>query len=417
MKLEYLLLFKQRHVLPMLFISMVLTWLSLQNGWQSIAHIQTEIAQSRAEAKARLLEQKAYFAQRGGAGEVGYYVFHNVYREPEAWSFIALGNRLVNPYIQRIRLLGLQSQLYDGESHHPEYILLGGFDYAFWLVFCSPLLLIALLHGLVAGEQQAGRLDYLRSLARAPKTLWAKRILARWSLITASLVLPLFLFSTLHNLQFATTIHVVVITLIYTLFWAALCAFIGLRIQARNAGMNAIAMATAWLLLCVVLPNLGRFWIDQQHPVQDGSQIALQQRLQVHNAWDLPKSATLDAFYRLYPQWEHTPPVNVRFHWKWYYAFQHMADVNIRGLVHQREQALQDRDNATRKLSWLLPPLWVQVQLEHIAQSDLQNLLAHRHQIEQYHTRLRHYFYPYLFEEKPFGTEEFSGIPLNAPAD
>jgi ABC-2 type transport system permease protein len=417
MKLEYLLLFKQRHVWPMLLISMVLTWLSLQNGWQSIAHVQTEIAQSRAEAKARLLEQQAYFAQRGGAGEVGYYVFHNVYREPQAWSFIALGNRLVNPYIQRIRLLGLQSQLYDGESHHPEYVLLGTFDYAFWLVFCSPLLFIALLHGLVAAEHQAGRLNYLRSLAHAPRLLWAKRIVARWSIITASLVLPLILFSTLHGLQFAMTIHVVYITLIYTIFWAALCAFITLRVKASNAGVNAITMASAWLLLCVVLPNLGRFWIDQQHPVQDGSQIALQQRLQVHNAWDFPKSATLDAFYRLYPQWQNTPPVNVRFHWKWYYAFQHMADVKIQALVNQREQALLRRVSATRTLSCLLPPLWAQSRLEHIAQSDLQHLLAHRHQIEQYHTQLRHYFYPYLFEEKPFGIEAFSRIPVFPSAD
>ena len=417
MKLEYLLLFKQRHVWPMLLISMALTWLSLQNGWQSIAHVQTEIAQSRENAKARRLEQQAYFAQHGGAGEVGYYVFHNVYREPQEWSFIALGNRLVNPDIQRIRLLGLQSQLYDGESHHPEYVLLGAFDYAFWLVFCSPLLYIALLHGLVAGEHQAGRLDYLRSLAPAPGALWAKRIVARWSVITASLVLPLLLFSTLHGLPFATTMHVVFITLIYTLFWAALCAFISLRVKASHAGMNAITMATAWLLLCVVLPNLGRLWIDQRHPVQDGSQIALQHRVQVHNAWDLPKSATLDAFYRLYPQWQDTPPVNVRFHWKWYYAFQHMADVKVQPLVSQREQALQRRDEASRRLSWLLPPLWAQGRLERIAQSDLQHLLAHRHQVEQYHTRLRHYFYPYLFEEKAFGAEAFSGIPVYSPAD
>ncbi|MBU3735806.1 MAG: DUF3526 domain-containing protein, partial [Methylobacterium sp.] len=133
--------------------------------------------------------------------------------------------------------------------------------------------------------------------------------------------------------------------------------------------------------------------------------------VQVHNAWDLPKSATLDAFYRLYPKWQHTPPVNVRFHWKWYYAFQHMADVKIQTLVNQREHALQRRDEATRRLSSLLPPLWAQVRLERIAQSDLQDLLTHRHQVEQYHTRLRHYFYPYLFEEKLFGTEAFSRIP------
>jgi dihydropteroate synthase len=36
----------------------------------------------------------------------------------------------------------------------------------------------------------------------------------------------------------------------------------------------------------MLLPNLSQLWLDYRYPVQDGSQIALQHRQLVHNAWD-----------------------------------------------------------------------------------------------------------------------------------
>lgn len=411
MKFEYLLLLKQRHVTIMLAITMIVTWLSLQNGWLNMRHIQAEIAKSQQAERERLAEQQAFYAKYSDAGEVGYYVFHNVYFPPKVWSFVALGNRMVTPHMQRIRLLGLQGQLYDGESHHPEYVMLGAFDYAYWLVLLVPLLCIALLHDLKASEQQAQRLDFLTSLGHAQTRFWIKRLIVRWSLIALSLVLPFALFSAYHDLQIMTALQVIGITVLYTGFWALLTAGISLRGRALNASLNAITLMIIWLLLCIVLPNITHSWIHSQYPVQDGSQIALRYRQLVHNAWDFPKAATLEPFYKLYPQWKDTPPVKGRFHWKWYYAFQHMADVKLANQIQKREHALLARDLATSKFAWVLPPLWVQRQLENIAESDVNHSIKHRKQISEFHTRLRHYFYPYLFEEKPFLPRNFADMP------
>lgn len=411
MKHEYLLLLKQRYVWIMLAISMALTWFSLHNGWQNITHIEDEIAQSQHHERERLIREQSFYAERGDAGEVGYFVFHNVYQHPQEWSFLALGNRLVTPYMQRMRLLGLQGQLYDGESHHPEYVMLGAFDYAFWLVFCAPLICIALLHGLKAGEYQAQRLDFLHGLAKNPAMLWRKRVFARWSMIALSLVLPFTLFVLWQGLALGTALKVIGMTLLYTLFWTAICAAVSLRRRGNNASLNAILLVSAWLLLSVVLPNLGQLWIHQRYPVQEGSQLALHHRELVHGAWDLPKAVTLDPFYQLYPQWKDTPPVIGRFHWKWYYAFQHMADVRLADQVEQREDALLQRNTAVEKFSWVLPTLYVQRALESIAGSDVAHLVAHRRRITEYHTELRHYFYPYFFEEQRFGAADFANMP------
>ncbi|MEZ0288116.1 MAG: DUF3526 domain-containing protein, partial [Methylophilus sp.] len=104
--------------------------------------------------------------------------------------------------------------------------------------------------------------------------------------------------------------------------------------------------------------------------------------------------------------------VTDRFHWKWYYAFQHMADVKLAPQVMAREQALRQRDQASGLLGYFLPAVWVQRSLEDIAHSNVSDLLAHRQRITALHTQLRHDAYPYLFEEKPFTTESFSQLPV-----
>jgi ABC-2 type transport system permease protein len=145
--------------------------------------------------------------------------------------------------------------------------------------------------------------------------------------------------------------------------------------------------------------------------VIEGSQIALQHRQLVHNAWDLPKTATLDPFYQLYPQWQHTPPVTGRFHWKWYFAFQHMADVRLDDQVRQRELTLRQRDERTAFLGYFLPSVWAQHQLEAVAESNVNHLLQHRQQITAFHRQLRHYLYPFLFEDMPFKASDFGNLP------
>lgn len=172
-----------------------------------------------------------------------------------------------------------------------------------------------------------------------------------------------------------------------------------------------MVLASIWLLLCVILPNLSQLWLHQRYPVQEGSQIALQHRQLVHNAWDLPKTDTLTPFYDLYPAWQHTPPVTGRFHWKWYFAFQHMADVNLAEQIEERVRALVERDQATAQLGYLIPSLWAQRQLEAAGESNITHLLAHRAQITNFHTELRHYLYPYLFEDKPMTPAAFMHLP------
>ena len=98
------------------------------------------------------------------AGSAAYYSFHATWDAPAPLAFAALGLRDVAPYILRVRALGLEAQLYDGEAFNPELALPGRFDFSFVLVYLTPLFVIALFHDLVSGEREAGRLRMLDAL-------------------------------------------------------------------------------------------------------------------------------------------------------------------------------------------------------------------------------------------------------------
>jgi ABC-2 type transport system permease protein len=58
-----------------------------------------------------------------------------------------------------------------------------------------------------------------------------------------------------------------------------------------------------------------------------------------------------------------------------------------------------------------LPPVAMQRLLDDVADNGAESLLAHRAAVRAFHDRLRAYFYPYIFEERPFGARDFAAMP------
>jgi ABC-2 type transport system permease protein len=409
MKFEFILIFRQKLVLIAMLLSMSLAALALWNGQTKIDTIRQEIHSAIEAESTRFSKQINQYGHGGEAGETGYYVFHTVYNSPTTWSFISLGNRNFSPHIQRIRLLGLQAQLYDGESHNPEYAVAGNFDFAFVVIFILPLFCIALAHDLCSIERNQNRLTLLQSLAAKPYAFWAKRLFARWFVASASIILPLLICNAFLQLPWLDCLNIGLAVALYALFWVLLSGVLSFYLL--NPSTNAILCLNIWLLITILIPSMANILINNATPVIAAAEIALDTRQKTHVAWDLPKPATFDVFFKAYPEWKDTPPVTTRFHYKWYYAFQHVADMSVREAVHQREQALLQRDAKSRALGNALPSVAMQYWLDDLAQNNLKNLFEYRNKITHFHTRLREYFYPYLFNELPFNASDFQNMP------
>lgn len=168
-------------------------------------------------------------------------------------------------------------------------------------------------------------------------------------------------------------------------------------------------------MLVLVLPTLAHVVINRAIPVDQGAEIALQQREVVHGAWEIPREETMRRFYAGHREWADSPPLTPAFHYKWYFAFHQIGDESVAGQVRAYREGLQRRDAAARALGWVLPAVGVQSILTRLAKTDLETQLSYQDRIRAYHAQLRSFYYGYLFRDRPFRTVDFQRAPKFEP--
>ena len=74
--------------------------------------------------------------------------------------------------------------------------------------------------------------------------------------------------------------------------------------------------------------------------------------------------------------------------------------------------SLDARERWTTRLGWLLPNVAAQGLLHRLADTDLVAQHAYQDSIGAFHRRLRRFFYPYLFLDRPFTRADFARLPV-----
>lgn len=405
---ELRLLVRQRLTVMALALLALLTVSALAAGMAEVARQRAAIAAIPAAQAEDIGAIAAFVDKTKDAGSAAYYSFHPTWNAPAPLAFAALGMRDVSPYILRVRALGLEAQVWDGDTFNPELALPGRFDFAFVLVFLAPLFVIALFHDLRSGEREAGRERTLDALPGS-RGLWRRRTGLRLLLLWAALAIPFTVAAAIEGVALGTILLVALVTAAYLLFWVALATLVG-RLRWSSVA-NAATLAAAWLVLVLIVPTLANVAINAALPVTQGAEIAMAQREAVNGAWDIPREDTMRRFYANHPEWADSAPLGPEFHYKWYLAFHQNGDESVAAQVRAYRSGLEARDAAGRALGWVLPSVGVQGLLTRLARTDLQAQLAYQDRIRAFHKRLRTFYYAYLFRDRPFAKADFARAP------
>lgn len=406
---ELRLLLRARLAAFALLLLAVLTVAAIVAGITEVARQRAQIAAIPA-AQAEDIGAVAAWVDKGkDAGSAAYYSFHPTWDAPSPLAFAALGMRDVSPYILRVRALGLEAQIYDGDVFNPELALPGRFDFSFVLVFLAPLFTIALFHDLQSSEREAGRLRSLDALPLGGRALWRRRVVVRLALLIAALGIPFVAAAAISGVSTPAIAAVVALITAYLLFWTAVALLVA-RLRWSSVA-NAATLAATWLILVLVAPTLAHVVINQAVPVDQGADIALAQREAVNRAWDIPREDTMRRFYERHPQWAFSAPLTEAFHYKWYYAFHQVGDESVADRVRAYRGGLERRAATANALGWILPSVGVQAVLTRLATTDLVAQLAYQDRIRAFHVRLREFYYSYLFTDRPFGKADFDLAP------
>jgi ABC-2 type transport system permease protein len=407
--LEARLFLRQRLALPALLLMAILSIFSVWAGMTEMSRQRDIIARIQPQQAADVASIAKWVSKEGDAGNAAYYTFHATWDAPSALAFAAIGQRDVAPYILRVRALGLEAQLYESENYNAELALPGRFDWAFVLTYIAPLLVIILLHDLKSGEREAGRFNLLAAMARSERGLWRRRIVLRLGALWLMLALPFAVGAMISGAHIGGIAIFFLVSAAYLVFWTLLCLWIGSR--GWSSVTNAATLAASWLVLTLILPAMAHLAINMVVPVRQGVELTLAQREKIHGGWDRPKAETMQAFFKVHPEWKDTKPVEGGFHWKWYYAFQHLGDLAAGDQAKAYRAGLERRDSLTVRTGALLPAVGVQTLLHRVAKTDMRAGLAYQDRIRIYHERLRRFYYPYLFNETPFREADFAKTP------
>lgn len=409
---EWLLISRLRLTMGALALLLLLAGLGVASGLKEVERQHQTIARL-----APLHEQdvEAVARQFGGgkAGDAAYYTYFYTWNAPSTSAFLALGLRDVAPFVLRIRALGLQAQIYDGENFNPELALPGRFDFSFVLIYLAPLFVIALMYDMVSGERQAGRLRLLLSLPASTGALWYRRIGLRLGLVLIGLLLPLVVGTLISGARPDVTVGAIFVTVSYVVFWFG----VSLPIVTRNwrARTHAVALVSLWVMLTLVLPTVSQSLMNRAIPVSQSMDLMLAHRQNVHGAWEIPQEQTMQRFYRSHPEWKNAGPLPEGFQWRWYFAFHQLGDESVSDAVQAYRKGLLARQAWTDRLGWVLPAVGAQVALHRLADTDLPAQLSYQDRIAEYHTVIREFYYPYLFNDTLFDVADFAKRPDFSP--
>ncbi|MFY8048567.1 MAG: DUF3526 domain-containing protein [Erythrobacter sp.] len=371
----------------------------------TIAALLGEDARDRADA---ISKQEDW----GGAA---YSAFHLTYAPPTDFAFAALGQRDTAPWLHRVRMLALEGQIHEADTRNADFGLIGRFDFAFLAAAIAPLLLILLLHDLRAGERVAGRLDLLVATAGKPSRLWLPRAGVRFTGLALALLSPFWIGAAVERAGLAKVLTASALAIGALLVWWLIVAAVG-RLRASPPVLLA-TLVGIWLLLALLIPAIARAGIEAATPVPDGAEILMLQREAVNDAWDIPKQATMRPFLARYPQWTPLAEVTKPFEWKWYFAFQQVADMRAEPLAKAYRDGRLARDRAAGMAAFLSPTALVERGFEQLAGTDTRAMIAYEDRVRAFHSKLRTFHYPLFFRDPPYDPMVFDDLPRYEAAE
>lgn len=327
-----------------------------------------------------------------------YYVKFNLVNEMPKLAALNIGLRDLNPSIQGVTIRNLEEQKNNSDFFNPANAAVGNFDFSFVLVFLFPLVIIAFCYNIISEDQENGTWKLLSVQSQNLRKLIDAKLLIR--LMAVSSVYFLLLIIAVMYIRIPLDSAFIIFTLaglLYLIFWFALCRWI-IGYQ-KSSSWNALALVIFWMGMNFIIPMTGNMLIQKTIPVKEGLQAQIEQREGYHNKWDEAKVPTMQKFHKIYPQFsKYTVAENSSFSYTWYYAMQHMADVESEKSSTLYHEKMLQRNNAAVYLGYLLPNIQTQLVQGEIAKTGMKNQLNYAQGLKKFHENQRLHFYPFIFE-------------------
>lgn len=385
------------YIIALLFLFMA-GMMAIYTGKKFLDRNEDIISKSGAFQK-ESIERNTKF-HKDDLGLVLYYIKFNLVNETPKLAALNIGMRDLNPSIQGVTIRNLEEQRYSADFYNPSNAAVGNFDFSFVIVFLFPLVIVAFCYNLISEEEEKGTWKLLSVQSKNLQKLLDHKMLIRLSAVTAVYLVLMIIASVW--IKIPLNFYYIAFILsgwLYILFWFALCRWIiSFR---KTSAQNALILLIIWVGINFIIPMSSNIVIQKIYPVHESLKAVMEQREGYHNKWDEPKHSTMEKFYNVYPQYRNfVVEENDTFTWTWYYAMQHMGDIESARSSGQYTEKMQKRNQAAAYLGYFLPNLHTQLVESHLAKTDMNNHLQYGISLKKFHEKKRLFFYPLIFSGK-----------------
>jgi ABC-2 type transport system permease protein len=376
---------------------------------------QQQTISSVTEVQKNHLETVAEHGKGKTAGSTAYYPFFYTTNPASPWAKFSIGQRDINPFSLKVKMLAIEGQLYDSELTNPLTLLVGNLDASFVFIFLFPLLIIAFTYNTISEEQENGVWKMVRTTTDSIKSAIINKLLVRLVVILSTSIILFFAAVLYLQLPFSyPTFQLGAVLLLYVVFWFMLTVLV--ISLGRSSSFNATTLVSIWIFLCILFPGIANVVVNNSIPVPEAAETTIKQREGYHEKWDLPKKPTMEKFYAIYPQYRKYPVPEDQYSPGWYYAMQLSGDLESAGSSAKLFEKLGQRQLLSENIASLNPVVAAQQLLNKIANTDLSSHIRYLQSVKAHHRDVREYFYPFIFENTLTENLNWQGYPEYKPA-
>ena len=346
----------------------------------------------------------------GNAGDQLYYLTFHTAHHPSAWAPVSVGQRDIQAYNLKIRMLALHGQLYNSDRANPLLAAFGHFDLSFVIVLMTPLLVIAFCYNVWSAERELGTWALIAAQPTAAPRVLILKFGVRAGLVAAPLAGALLAAVWLLDLPIDRRLgQVALVVTLYVAIWAGVSMFV--VSWRRSSDFNLVALLSLWVIWGVLGPAFLNMAVATRHPLPEALDLTVQQRQGYHAGWDQPLPETMARFYESYPEWAHVDVPDRVYSNAWYYAMQQRGDDAAAPAVRAYFDTLEARRRLAGLAFTLVPPASLQLALNSVARTDLESHLGYLRSVADYHEQIKRHFFPVVFENRTLAEVDFAAAP------
>lgn len=294
------------------------------------------------------------------------------------------------------------------ELENPSRLLAGRFDLAFVLIWLFPLLLLAAVHDLCAGDRESGTLRMVLAQGTSPRAWLLRRALARGLPLIALAALATLFTGEQGDAREADERagHAARVVVAYGLFWLALAALV--NTFARSAATAATALGACWVLFVLVLPTLLNLAVESLHPSPSRAELVAEARAASSEA-EKRGLELVSSFYKDHP--ELAPPGLQADMLSRFLAVQDEVGRAMAPVKQRFDEALREQQGVVERWRFLSPAIAAHEALTDLAGTGYWRYRAFEQQVAEFKQRVLAFYEPKFHRREPLQKADLPHIP------